>query len=102
MPINPRRSWATGVFEAPPFYLPRLTRPCHNSTVSKFKIGQSVQLVPSVGGTALEEYRIVERLPQAGKVILYRVRSSADERSEMVVMESEVRQWRKSKLQFDE
>jgi hypothetical protein len=67
--------------------------------VSKFKIGQSVQLVPSVGGTALEEYRIVERLPQVGKVILYRVRSSADERSEMVVMESEVRLWQKSKLQ---
>ena len=81
------------------FYLPRPSRPCHNSTVSKFKIGQSVQLVPSVGGTALEEYRIVERLPQAGKVILYRVRSSADERSEMVVMESEVRQWQRSKLE---
>jgi len=45
------------------------------------------------GGAAGAEYRIVRQLPQANKVIRYRVRSSADERDEMIVKESELRVW---------
>jgi len=36
------------------------------------------------GGAAGAEYWIVRQLPQANKVIRYRVRSSADERDEMM------------------
>jgi hypothetical protein len=60
----------------------------------KFKIGQSVYVRSCVRarGTAHTEYRIVRQLPFQGvdQVILYRVRSSADEREEIVVKESEL------------
>jgi hypothetical protein len=61
-------------------------------TVSKFKIGQSVRLRSSVqaGREMGGEYRIVRQLPQIDSIIRYRVRSSADERDEVVVKESEL------------
>ena len=51
------------------------------TSVSKFKIGESVRLRSSskesrdVGA----EYRIVQQLPQTDSIVRYRVRSSADE-----------------------
>jgi len=63
--------------------------------VSKFKIGQAVCVRSSVraGGAAGIEYRIMRQLPQANGTLRYRVRSSADERDEMVVKESDLRRW---------
>ena len=60
--------------------------------MSKFKIGESVRLRSSskesrdVGA----EYRIVQQLPQTDSIVRYRVRSSADERDEVVAKESEL------------
>jgi hypothetical protein len=64
-------------------------------TVSKFKIGQSVRLRPSLqtGREAGGEYRIVRQLAQTDGIIRYRVRSSADERDEVVAKESELCDW---------
>jgi hypothetical protein len=64
-------------------------------TLSKFKIGQSVRLRPSLQ-TAREaggEYRIVQQLPQTDRIIRYRVRSSADEQEEVIAKESELCKW---------
>ncbi len=60
--------------------------------VHKFKIGQSVRLRSSVQAdrAAGVEYRIVRHLPQADRVVRYRVRSSTDEQDEIVVKESEL------------
>jgi hypothetical protein len=80
-------------------YRYRLARTCHTSTVSKFKIGQSVRLRSTLpGGSAFsDEYRIVGQVRQADHVVRYRVRSSADEQ-EMVVTEHELQDWRNSKV----
>jgi hypothetical protein len=64
--------------------------------MSKFKIGQSVRLL-STGGRRIGEYRIIRQLAQADDIIRYRVRSSADERDEMVVKESELHDWQTSR-----
>jgi hypothetical protein len=69
------------------------------TTVSKFKIGQSVRLRSSVqAGRGLGgEYRIVGQLPPTDSIIRYRVRSSADEHDEVVVKESDLHGWQVSK-----
>jgi hypothetical protein len=63
--------------------------------MSKFKIGESVRMRSSSksGADAGGEYRIVQQLPQTDSVIRYRVRSSADERDEVVAKESELCGW---------
>jgi hypothetical protein len=77
-----------------------LARRCHTLKVSKFKIGQSVRLrsTARAGGAAGCEYRIVRQLTQADNIVRYRVRSSADERDEMVVKESQIHDWQNSKV----
>jgi hypothetical protein len=74
-------------------YRRRLAHPCYTFGMGKFKIGQSVRLRSTVqsGGDAHCEYRIIRQLAQADDIIRYRVRSSADERDEMVVKESQIR-----------
>jgi hypothetical protein len=68
--------------------------------VSKFKIGQSVRLRTTArpGGAEDCEYRIIRQLAQADDIIRYRVRSAGDERDEMVVAESQIRDWQNSKV----
>jgi hypothetical protein len=62
--------------------------------MSKFKIGESVRMRSSKSGVdAGGVYRIVQQLPQTDSVIRYRVRSSADERDEVVAKESELCGW---------
>jgi hypothetical protein len=69
-------------------------------TVSKFKIGQSVRLRPSLqtGREPGGEYRIVQQLTESDGIIRYRVRSSADEKEEVVVKESELCDLQTSKV----
>ena len=78
-----------------PCYRCRDSRLCQTLMVSKFKIGQAVCVRSSVrtGRPARVEYRIVRQLPLTNDTIRYRVRSSADERDEMVVKESDLRRW---------
>jgi hypothetical protein len=68
--------------------------------VSKFKIGETVRLRPSIqaGRGVSGEYRIVQRLTQTDNIIRYRVRSSADEQDEVVARESELCGWQNSKV----
>jgi hypothetical protein len=68
-------------------------------TAHKFKIGQMVRLRVTVHArNAAGEYRIVRQLAQTKGDIRYRVRSSADERDEMVVKESELLSWPASQV----
>jgi hypothetical protein len=68
-------------------------------TVHKFKIGQMVRLrLTAHARKAAGEYRIVQQLPQSKGDTRYRVRSSADERDEMVVKESELLSWPASQV----
>jgi hypothetical protein len=88
-----------------PFALPELRRwevwtvdhaTGWDTTVNKFKIGQSVRLRPShQTGRAGGEYRIVRQLPpQTDGITRYRVRSSADNKEEVVVKEGELQGWK--------
>jgi hypothetical protein len=75
-----------------------MARPRYALKMSKFRIGQSVRLRSTVQarGKADGEYRIVGQLAQ-DNIIHYRVRSSADERDEIVVKESELYDWQTSR-----
>jgi hypothetical protein len=65
------------------------------NTVGKFKIGESVRLRSSMMAShdVSGEYRVVQQLPQTDSIVRYRVRSSADERDEVVAKESELCSW---------
>jgi hypothetical protein len=76
-------------------YHPSIAHPRYTLKMSKFKIGQSVRL-RSTGGRVDGEYRIIRQLARADDIIRYRVRSSANERDEMVVEESQIRGWQSS------
>jgi hypothetical protein len=60
----------------------------------KFKIGQTVQLIPSVmnRGAVGREYKILRQLPETGGEFSYRVRSPS-EPHERVVKENDLRKW---------
>jgi hypothetical protein len=70
------------------------------TSVSKFKIGESVRLRSSVeaGREVGGEYRIVRQLPQTDSIVRYRVRSAADEQDEVTAKESELSCWQNPKV----